>query len=386
MAAKQLMTLSLRHRLYLALLALGAYAQVAQALLARESLVAFYGNEVSLGAFFGSWLLWIAVGSVGVLLFRNRPWARDPLPAVRTLILVMPLLLALQITLARVIRIFLDVSSAEFVPLGQLLGASLIINLPTGLAVGLVFPLACKALRHLPEAGPETARSAVTHQSVRDVSHLYIFDALGALLGGVLFTFVLIEWFGVWRSVGLVAALLAASAASLAPASRRFRVAAAMVATLGLAVAVTPLGRMVEAGMERLRFATLQPGLELAEAVQTRYGHVALARLGQQFSIVENGRITESFPSPRETEQAAAYFYAQAAGARRVLMFGGLAGGLAEELLRYPLDRIEVVEQDQAAFERIRPPPAREHPGSPGRPAAGHPLRGRPQLRESAER
>lgn len=346
--------LSLSHRLYLALLALGAYAQIAQALLVRESLVVFYGNEISLGAFFGSWLLWIAVGSAGVTLYRERAWVRDPLPAVRLLVLMMPFLLALQITLVRVIRPFLDVSSGEFVPLGQLLLATLVVNLPTGLAVGIVFPLACKALRRVAETASADASDDVTRQAVREVSHLYVFDALGALLGGLLFTFVLIEWLGVWRSLGLVAALLAATAAYLGTPGRQFRTTAVVIAALGLTVGITPLGRVVEAGMERLRFATLQPGLELLDAVETRYGHVALARLGPQLSVVVDGRITESFPAPREVEQAAAYVYAQAEGAERVLLFGGLAGGLAGELLRYPVERVTVVEQDRVAFERIR--------------------------------
>ena len=48
--------LSPRHRIFLALFALGGFSQVAQAMLIRESLVVFYGNEVSLGAFFASWL------------------------------------------------------------------------------------------------------------------------------------------------------------------------------------------------------------------------------------------------------------------------------------------------------------------------------------------
>ena len=41
----------------LAIIVLGAYSQVAQALLIREELVVFDGNEVSLGSFYASWLL-----------------------------------------------------------------------------------------------------------------------------------------------------------------------------------------------------------------------------------------------------------------------------------------------------------------------------------------
>ena len=70
------------HRLiYLALVVYGAFAQITQALLIREDLVVFYGNEVSLGAFFGSWLLWVAVGSALAISLKHR--IADPLPWVR---------------------------------------------------------------------------------------------------------------------------------------------------------------------------------------------------------------------------------------------------------------------------------------------------------------
>ena len=53
--------------------------------------------------------------------------------------------------------------------------------------------------------------------------------------------------------------------------------------------------------------------------------------------------------------QDAAYFLAQAEGARRVLLVGGVASGLAAELLRYPLERLVIVQPDAEAFARVRP-------------------------------
>ena len=83
-----------------------------------------------------------------------------------------------------------------------------------------------------------------------------------------------------------------------------------MARALGLPAALDRL-------LEELRFANLQPGLELLDSVETRYGHVAVARLGEQVSIVGDGQVRVSFPLPREVEREAAYFYAQAAGAER---------------------------------------------------------------------
>ncbi len=338
-----------RRAVFLAILVLGAYSQIVQALLIRESLVVFYGNEVSLGALYGSWLLWITLGSLAMARWRHHDWVRRPLPVFRVLLLLLPLLLVLQIGGLRAVRAFLDVSSTQFVPLGQLFLSLFAATLPSGLVIGLAFPMACRLLRPVPADSDE-------RDTVRDVSWLYIMDAAGALAGGVVFTFVLIQWFGVWRTVGLVALLLTLADLRLAPRERgRSRTLAGLAGIGGLLLMATPLAERVGSAMERLRFASLQPGLELLDAVETRYGHRAVARLGRQYSLVVDGQIAASFPLPRQTAQEAAYLYSQTRGAKRVLMFGGLASGLASELLRYPVQRLDLVEQDRRAFEMLRP-------------------------------
>jgi spermidine synthase len=338
----------LAHRIYLAILVLGAYSQVVQGVLVREGLVVFYGNEVSLGAFYGSWLFWLAAGSFLVLRLRRRRFVREALVSVRVLLLSLPPLLFVQVLSLRGVRSLLEVSSSEFVPLGELLSALFFITIPSSLALGLAFPLSCNALRAEAAASDDAA-------AVRIVSRLYVADALGALGGGVLFTFVLIQWLGLVQTLGLVTLALGLTAWSLAPPPMRRGWGGLLLGVLGLLLAVPPAASPLERALEALRFATLQPGLELLDSVETRYGHVAVARLGEQISVVGDGQVRASFPLPREVARDAAYFYAQAAGPKRVLLFGGLAGGLAAELLRYPVERLDVVEQDRRAFEHVRP-------------------------------
>lgn len=341
--------MSTRHRLYLALLALGAYAQVAQALLVRESLVVFYGNELTLGTLLGGWLLWVAIGAALVLGQSGRRWVQQPLGVLHGLLLALPWLLVAQIIATRAARLLLDVPPAELIPLDAVLGSALMITAPSSLALGVAFPLGCRGLE---QTAAGAGNEPDVPRAVGGTSRLYVIEALGALVGGVACTFLMIEWLGVWRSIGLVTILLAAVAGLLRP-----RAAAVVLAqtVLGLALLATPLGGFVQQRMEALRFATLQPGLTLLDAVETRYGQTSVARLGPQISVVTDGRIGESFPDPRRVEQQAAYFYSQAAGARRLLLFGGVADGLAAELLRYPVDHIDAVVEDRRAFEHLAP-------------------------------
>ena len=328
---------------FLSLFVLGITSQVMQAWLVRESLVVFYGNELSLGAVFGSWLFWIALGSLAVIWLRDRRWVKEPTRGLSAILLSLPLLMALQVVAVRAIRRLLDTPSVELVPLGELFPSVALLTLPVAVALGLAFPLACKALSE------SDAKSIV-----RGISWLYVAEAAGALLGGILFTFLFIQWLGMWRGLGLLALALAFIAWRLRP-SRSTALVAGLVALSGLLLAATPLSERIHSTLETFRFHTLQPGLTLLDSVETRYGHVSYARLGDQISVVQDGRIAVSFPQPEEIQQTAAYVYAQSKDAKQVLLFGSFASGLAAELLRYPVKHIDVVIQDQSAFEHLKP-------------------------------
>lgn len=336
------------HRIFTAILILGAYSQIVQAMLIREGLVVFYGNEVSLGAFYGSWLFWMAAGSAAVVGSRDRRWVQAPLPSLRRLLPLMPFLLALQVLALRSVRLFLDVSSSEFVPLGGLFLSLFLVTIPSALLLGVAFPLGCKALRDA--AGDDSTSAAVGL-----VSRLYVADALGALGGGVLFTFVLLQWLGPVETLGVLTLALGLSTWGLYEKPIWRGSWGLLLGAAGLVLAASPVASKLDRMLEELRFDSLQPGLELLDTVNTRYGHVAVGRLGEQISVVADGQIRESFPLPREIEREAAFFSAQADGPKRILIFGGFAGGLPAELLRYPVERIDVVEEDRDAFVRVRP-------------------------------
>jgi predicted membrane-bound spermidine synthase len=344
-----------RLSLYLTLFCLGVLAQVAQALLVRELLVVFYGNEVSLGAFFASWLFWVGVGSLAVIptgVFRHTEVARRPRRGgavgqgslLVAILGALPWLLGLQILAARLSRGFMETSSVELLGLGELLLATFVITLPTGLALGAAFPLACRLLAQLRPSQPVGA-----------VSRLYIFDAMGAFAGGLLFTFVLVERLDVWSSLGVSALLLSVAAWALGPRSAGLKGVLVATGLVGGLLLVPPLEEPISRAAEQLRFSSIHPGLELLETTETRYGHVAVARVGEQYSVVRDGRVAESFPDPKPVAQAGAFFQAEASGPRRILMLGAPSLELAADLLRYPLERLDLVLDDRRAFEQIRP-------------------------------
>ncbi|MEE8425550.1 MAG: 4Fe-4S binding protein [Elusimicrobiota bacterium] len=328
-----------RLRILLVFFLAGAFSQVVQALMGREMLVVFYGNEIGLGLFYSFWLFWIALGSWAAGRLAAR--LKRPLSLFSVLLALLPAASAGSILLLRVCRRFIDVSPAQFVPLDQLALWSFIVSMPVGVLVGAVFPLVCRGL------GKE-----------RDVPDAYIFDALGGLAGGVLFTFLFVDLLSVWQTLGALSAALGLSLLAMPRegmgGGRLTRVLGGGWALAGLLLLLPPIGGRFSAWADGLRWRSILPALELVESFDTPYQNIAIARLGSQTSIVADGKVTASFPEKLMPAFKAAFLYAQHPKARRVLLVGGAASGLIPELLRYPVERIDCVEQDREAFERIR--------------------------------
>ncbi|MBF0310682.1 MAG: 4Fe-4S binding protein [Magnetococcales bacterium] len=323
------------------MLLLGVFAQMAQALMLRELLAGFHGNELGIGAFYGSWLGWIGLGGYGATRLKAPAWLEEG-ALWRLLLLFAPFALLLGVALLRLARFFLDLPNGEFLPLGAFLLLAALATLPTGLLLGILFPLACQ--RFTASASPQRA-----------ITVLYLVESLGALIGGIGFTFLLVENLGGWRSLAAVSALSGAYLLFLPGGSRPFRLSASGSALLFLLAALPWPGEGLRLSLEAAHFRLLHPGMVRLDGVESRFGQIDLARLDNQYSLVHDGRLGVSFPAGPRARHEAAYYLAQAVAPRRILLLGGVESGLPEAMLRYPIEALTIVLQDPLAFELVEP-------------------------------
>ena len=156
----------------------GLLALLTQLVVFRELSVLFYGNELFLGTFLSSWLFWVGLGS---LLVRRLLKKERPIEAYFSYgFLATSLLFPSMILLIR--------ASKSVFAFGEFIG-------PVGTAcytfsamsvlcfvIGGQFSLACAA------ASNKTNREVV-------LGRVYMYEALGAVIGGVIFTYILINLF-----------------------------------------------------------------------------------------------------------------------------------------------------------------------------------------------
>ncbi|MBZ5707154.1 MAG: fused MFS/spermidine synthase [Acidobacteriia bacterium] len=319
-----------------AILALiGFTAIVAQIVLMRELMVVSYGNEISLGVMLASWLLWTALGSnfLGKLAVR----ARDPGRVMASLQMILAVTFPATVLAVRASRGVLRATPGEILgPVPMLLTSLLTLGCFCAVS-GCLFAAGSRLYAQQAEPSSPVATSSV-----------YLLEAAGSALGGILASLVLIRYFTSMQVALLVSLLNLVAAASLAirTVSRRRTL---IVVLLGIFVL---LGLPVAHRLEALSLARLWPGFRLVAARNSVYGNLAVVETPGSRSLFENGLLMFNAPDPAAAEEAVHFALLQHPAPKSLLLIGGGASGSLLQALQHPsLERVDYVELDPTVLD-----------------------------------
>jgi len=258
------MELARRSALRNALVAAGAASFLAQVVLLRETLASSQGSELVLGVALALWLCLTAVASA-----LGGRVAGAPARAGRRLGLLLvasPLLLFASLWLSRFMGPSAALAGQDPGPASVLLGA-LVALVPACALGGLAFAFAARAS---------------TDDSASDGTMIYVAEALGAVVAGLLFYFVLAERLAsAWLFVLAAAPCLAAGFRLLLPGRRAVAVAAVLVdLALGALVAPSMTAALAAARFRGEHVVAMQP---------SRYGLLAVTARGEQRALYHDG-------------------------------------------------------------------------------------------------
>ncbi len=321
---------------YLLFFLFGFASLIGQILLLREILVIFHGTEISIGIFYSAWLMGIGIGAAVGAGFVKRTNGEPNAVFIHSLVLLAVSLL-FQIVFIRVFSHFFGAAPAEPAPLHGISAAAPLGTFTTAFLTGFLFPVGCRCVRRADDGV---------------IARLYVFEALGSLAGGLLFTFVLVHLAPPLRIAAVAALILVGGA--MVYGARLKKLNALVVGVPVCLAALALLSPLGEGFMERSirdRWSALHPGLQLIDSQPTPYQQVEIARLGKQLSLFGNGKIVSSFPDPHTANRFAALIMAQKPDAKRILLIGGGIGSFVPALLEYPVKRLDVVEPDPRALE-----------------------------------
>ena len=325
----------------------GVQAVILQSLVLREAMVVMFGSELAWGVVLFAWLAGVAAGgAVGGW------WSRRsgrPVAGLVVVLLVLGGLSLAELVAFRELRSWLGVRPGELVPVAGLAVAALLAVAPAGALVGLAFPLACQAADTLSRAlaGDGAPRAGL-------LGDIYALESAGSLVGGVLFSFVLLEHWPPLTIALAAAAFTAFASAGLLVAMQRAAWAYLVAGLAGGAAAVALLqGGALDAALNQRRWHNIAPGYTLQATAESRYQNLAvLERLGQH-SLFGDGHLESDFPDPYSFAPLAHFALCEHPAPRRVLLIGGGAEGLLQEVLRHPVERVDYVEPDPRRLELV---------------------------------
>lgn len=295
-------------RTQIPLLALGFAATVSQAVLLREGMAALGGSELSWALVMGLWLAAMAVGArVGARV--DLPWLGAVVPS------LLVALAAGGTVLLRAAPALAGAAPGEVAAGWEVPWIWLAAVVPASALGGWAFPVLAARLA---PSGPARA---------------YALEAGGALLGGLVFTFVL-------APMGSAAALVGTEAICLAALLRRRPLLAALP-LLAAIFAVPPAGEVLsQAGW---RWARHTGALEAWR--ETHHERLELGS-GPPWSLYGDGRLLAVYPDPWQTALRGNLLMLLSPQPQRVFAVGAVADGMVEVFLRHPVERVALVADD----------------------------------------
>ena len=304
---------------------MGLGALLAQIILLRELMKVFSGNELTAGIVLTAWLLWTAAGSAlsGALADR----IQDKPFIFATVQLILSVILLASFLLTRYLRPLLGIPAGEIASLLQMVAGIFVLLIPFGLCSGFLFALGCSLL------------GEITSKGARSIGHVYAYEALGAGIGGIAFSLLLIHILNPWQICLLTAALFALSAFLL---SRRLRLIA--LVWVGLLIGLLVLFGIQ---LDLISQGWGWQGYRLVASKDTIYGNISVITEGPQVSFLENGVWAFTSPDPQTAEEAIHFALLEHPQPRELLLIGGGIGGLISEALKHPsLRHVDYVELD----------------------------------------
>jgi len=293
-------------------------------------MVSFYGNELSLGVMLSVWLLWVGAGSaLGNKVAGRKGYTPRKLSLWYFLISVATLL---TIILIRFSKQILGTAPAEIVGFFPMLLFAFIVMSFLCLCLGIAFVLNSKSW-------------AFDESLIFSVNRVYLWESLGAGLGGLLVTFVLIPKFSNFEIVVMLFSLNLLFFTFLLTYDLK-RLTKVLVWVVVIFVILGFSASKLDNSLDRFSVSRMWKSLPLVYSKDTRYGNISVTRQYEQVTFYENGLMLFSYPDDFSAEEAVHFTLLEHPQPRSLLLIGGGVGGALSQALKYDSLKIDYVEMD----------------------------------------
>jgi spermidine synthase len=282
--------------------------------------------------------LWLLLMGVGAWVGHSSERLRDQFTALGVIQILIAVLPLAQVFLLRALRNVVFIRGAA-VGVSETVAAAFVLLLPYCLVAGYALTLACSIL--------------VREQGPAGIGRAYVADSIGSIVGGILFSFVLV------RSLDHIAILVCPAVLNLSLAvllswrvkgsgneGRGARATLKVLFGLALALGTGLVAVALLWDLDDLSTRMQYPRQRIVGRANSPYGKLIVAESDGQFDFIENGIPITSTRDDQHVEETVHYAMAQRPEARRVLLVSGGISGTAREILKYDVQGVDYVELD----------------------------------------
>jgi spermidine synthase len=336
-----------RLTLKISLFLMGLSSIAAQIVLLRELLISFLGNELTLGVILASWLILVAAGSF--LIGKSVEKVGRKLEVFVVLQLVLSAAFPLALFLCRTFKNILLATPGEVLGFAPIFYSSLLILLPVTFPYGALFTYGCKLYAQYAE------------ENAASIGKVYIIETMGSMIGGLLITFLLIQYlnpFTIVFSISLLNSLMSIFLLWLKPRSSRASLQKVLMIVSILFSFLFAYGLLPQtsSSIHQSTIRSQWRGLNVIHNENSIYGNITVTKRGEQYTFFADGvpSITTPVPDIASIEDFVHFPMLFHEKPESILILNGGAGGMIHEILKYPVKRLDYVELDPLLLKLVQ--------------------------------
>ena len=320
--------MNLTNLIILSIIGTGISSIAVQIITVREFLSQFSGNEITISLVLFCWLVVSGIGSLAAKFFSKKSTTFYSIIA-----LITALFPLIQIIAIRLFRdfIFIHGESPGLYPIFFFI---LTFSAPYAFLIGFILPYSLGIIK--------------TFDKTFTAGELYITDNIGDIIGGVLFSFVLVYFFNPFKIIAFTSVLLILVSLALFISLKRYLLFFVGVLSITLFFAF--------AFEKRFEVSTLynQYGLNIVSYQESPYGRIVLTKEKKEYTFWESGIPSFSTFNTTAAEEKAHYPLCQLNVVDNVLLVGGGMGQTLDEIAKHSPRHIDYVELDPALIKVAR--------------------------------
>jgi spermidine synthase len=300
---------------------IGTAAITSQILLIREIVNLFAGNELIYGLTIFFWLILYSFGCGIIGRFSHK--IKDKLKT----------FIALQATIAILLPIEIFITRAIGMPLGSIPSFTItlltifFVLAPITLILGFQFSLVSNLL------------SEMFQNDSSQISRVYIIEAIGSILGGIILTYLLIFYLNAFQISAILAILISFSLLLLDNKFTKY--------LFIIAILILIFGNIIDFQSSRLSWR----GYNLLKSTDSPFGRIAIIEDHEAITFFENGGLFFSTADKAGNEEIAHLPMLMHYDPKDILLIGGGVSGITDEILKYPVKSLDYVELDYRLIE-----------------------------------